>query len=248
MEQISPIQPPPPLQELAGAAPLALFLDFDGTLVEIAATPGGIDVPRDLARRLEALARRIGGRLALVSGRSLDDLAHHLGAVAIARAGSHGVDRRGADGAAFGPVAAPLPPAALAEIATFAAVNLALHLETKSHGAALHFRAAPELADRAIAFAEELAGRFDLKTKHGKSVVELVHPEADKAGAVGAFMAEAPFAGAVPVFIGDDITDEDGFRAARQLGGFGIIVGGRPETAAQYRLADPSQLYRWLEL
>lgn len=228
--------------------PLALFLDFDGTLVEIAATPGGIAVPQNLARRLEALSLKMGGRLALVSGRSLADLSHHLGTTAIAQAGSHGIDRRGADGAGFGPDAAPLPPAALDEIAGFAAAHPVLYLETKSHGAALHFRAAPELETRAAAFAEDIAQRFGLTAKHGKSVVELVRPEADKAGAVAAFMAAAPFAGALPVFVGDDITDEDGFRAARLLGGFGIIVGGRRETLAQYRLADPSQLYRWLEL
>lgn len=239
---------PPPLGELAGAGPVALFLDFDGTLVEIAPAPDAISVPRALARRLERLSERLGGRLALVSGRSAVDIASHIGAPAIARAGSHGVERLRADGSPIGAEPVPLPGEIEQAVHDFADARPGARFERKSHGAALHFRAAPELEAEAIAFAEELALRHGLWVKLGKCVVELVQPGADKAGAVRAFMAEEPFAGSLPIFVGDDITDEDGFRAAREMGGFGVIVGARTDTLAKYRLASPAKVHEWLEL
>jgi len=238
---------PPLLDELGASVPVALFLDFDGTLVDIAPSPDAIRVPPDLPARLEALARRMEGRLALVSGRSVADIERHLGPVRIALAGSHGLDRIGADGARIGPAPAPIPRAAMQAFEDFAARS-GLEYEAKSHGAALHYRTAPALADAALAFAREIADENALQLKRGKCVVELAPQGADKAGAVHAFMGEGAFAGAMPVFVGDDITDEDGFLAARDLGGFGIIVGDRAGTLARYRLPSPTEVSQWLEL
>jgi trehalose 6-phosphate phosphatase len=248
MEPISSLNTPPRLLCLAEGRPVALFLDFDGTLVAIAENPSAIAVPSDLAVRLEELESRLSGRLALVSGRSLDNLTHYLGPIALARAGSHGIERVGPDGVAFGPPAAAIPDRALEEISRFVAVNPALLLEAKKYGAALHFRSAPQLEKEVLEFARGIASDFDLEVKRGKAVVELVWPDADKGSAIRAFMQTPQFAGAVPIFIGDDITDEDGFRVARELGGLGIIVGDRVPTLARYRLGSPAELYRWLEL
>lgn len=241
----APLLPaPPPLTRLTAPA---LFVDFDGTLVAIAAAPDAIDVPGDLGARLGALSERLDGRLALVSGRAPNDLERHLGALPFARAGSHGAARFAADGAPLGESAAPIPAAASEAMRAFAARE-GLVFEAKSHGGALHYRNAPALADTVTAFAEALARQHGLSVKLGKCVAELVNPGADKGGAVRAFMAGADFAGSLPVFVGDDLTDEDGFAAAADLGGFGVLVGETRPTAARYRLATVAAVHLWLEL
>lgn len=239
---------PPPLGSLSESARVALFLDFDGTLVDIAPSPESILVPEGLAGRLEGLAERLGGRVALISGRSTSNIAAHLGPVRLPRAGSHGVERLRADGSRIGAQPEALPDAAEHAVRSFVEGHEGLEFEEKAHGAALHFRSAPGLESEVIDFAENIAEKFGLAVKQGKCVAELVHRGVDKAGAVHVFMAERLFSGAVPVFIGDDVTDEDGFRAAIELGGFGVIVGDRPDTLARYRLASPEKVHEWLEL
>ena len=247
MKSGNPLQEPPPLEELRARGPVALFLDFDGTLVELAATPDGILVPETLSEQLGQLRERLHGRLALVSGRAISNLEKHLGPLTLACAGSHGASRKLADGSPLGSEAQPLPAAASAELAAFARAE-GFDLESKDHGAALHYRSKPSLEQGGVAFAHSVAERHDLAVKRGKFVIELVHRGADKAGAVEAFMAESDFAGALPIFIGDDVTDEDGFAAAEAMGGFGIVVGDRSPTAARYRLSSPAQVHEWLGL
>lgn len=247
MGQTAPLISPPHLADLVGAGPVALFLDFDGTLVGIAARPDAIEVPEGLGGKLERLSKRLGGRFALVTGRALDDLAKHLGSLAIARAGSHGADRRRPDGSILGAAPRGLDPETIAEVEGFARAYR-LIFETKSHGCALHYRAHPEAAEAAAAFMHAIAAREGLALKTGKCVVELVHRGADKGGAVRAFMAQPPFAGARPLFVGDDITDEDGFAACVELGGFGVLVGDQRNTRAQFRLSDVDAVHNWLEL
>ncbi|WP_114522073.1 trehalose-phosphatase [Altererythrobacter sp. ZODW24] len=247
MTESRDLPPPPAISELTARAQLALFLDFDGTLVPIAATPDGIAVPDDLAARIEGLADRFAGRLALVSGRAIDNLCSHLGPTAVAIAGSHGAHRQLADGSLLGGKAAEISDAVVAAMRDFASRE-SLHLEEKAHGSALHYRSAPEKKDVVAAAMDQLAAANGLATKHGKCVVELVEPGADKGAAVEAFMALPLFDGSTPVFIGDDVTDEDGFAAANRLGGFGIRIDGDGPTLARYRLPDPDSLYDWLDL
>ncbi|MGB7372579.1 trehalose-phosphatase [Pontixanthobacter sp.] len=225
----------------------ALFLDFDGTLIEIASGPDAIEVPGDLPQRLNKLAARMDRRLALVSGRSLDNIAEHIGPLDIARAGSHGADRLPADGPRLGEPPMPLDAAVIAALQAVSLKFDAL-LEQKTHGAALHFRANPESSPAIEAAASQIASEYGLDTKSGKCVIELVRTGADKGGAVRAFMDVAPFAGSVPIFIGDDVTDEDGFAAAANLGGFGIAVGERPSHNAQYTLSTVKDVHQWLSL
>lgn len=238
---------PPPFEELLGQAPLALFLDFDGTLVDLAQSPAAISVPARLADGLARLSARLAGRLALVSGRAIGDLERHCGPLAVDCAGSHGAERRRADGRALGTAPEPLPEPVLGEIDRFARDN-AVAYEAKPHGAALHSRGAPDMEERCALFMTELADAHGLVLKRGKRVAELVRPGADKGAAVRAFMEAEPFLGGVPVFVGDDVTDEDGFAAAADLGGFGIAVGNRPTQAARYGLADPAAVQQWLAL
>lgn len=237
---------PPSLASLLASGPAALFLDFDGTLVEIADGPDAITVPGGLAGALENLAARLGEALALVTGRSIDNLYDFIGPLPLHLAGSHGGHVLAPGGIPLRE-AAPLPAPVAEALSSFAEANGLLH-ERKPHGAALHYRARPELGDGARQFAAGLAQEHDLATKAGKCVIELVRPGADKGGAVDLLMQQSPFAGALPVFIGDDVTDEDGFAACSRLGGFGIAVGERPSNAARYSLASVKDVHEWLEL
>ena len=245
MDGQTPLDEPPQLAALREDGPIALFLDFDGTLVDLADSPDAISVPSGLGKGLRRLADALEGRLALISGRAIIDVDRHLGDHGLARAGSHGMDRLTASGDPLGDPAVGLPEDVKLEIEEFSR-SADFDLERKSHGSALHFRREPHRGEEAMTFAAELAGRHGLQVKHGKCIVEIVRPGADKGGAVRAFMATDLFAGARPVFVGDDITDEDGFVAAEALGGFGILVGQRPDTAARYGLAGIREVQSWL--
>lgn len=238
---------PPRLADLLDEGPAAIFLDFDGTLVEIAPGPDAI-VPRaGLADALRGLSARLGGRLAVISGRAIADMERHVGRLEIAAAGSHGTDIRTASGETLGE-----RPAGLSESISTALRGFAeregLSYEAKPHGGALHYRAAPDGGEAANAFAKALADEHGWQVQGGKDVVELVAQGASKGRAVDLFMACAPFAGTRPFFIGDDLTDEAGFRACEAHGGAGIIVGTREPTAASYRLEGVADVYSWLDL
>ncbi len=243
---------PPTLQSLQAAGQVALFLDFDGTLVDIAPTPDAIELAPQLGERLAALAERLGGALALVSGRSVPDLAQHFGPDSAANlpcacAGSHGADIRDAAGQSLAPPPPELAADVLARMRDFAARE-DLVFEAKTHGAALHYRQNAGKAARAQAFVETLADELGWNVQNGKAVSELVAARANKGDAVRAFMQERPFAGTRPVFIGDDLTDEHGFLACVELGGCGILVGQREPSAAQFRLPDVASVHRRLDL
>jgi trehalose 6-phosphate phosphatase len=236
--------PPPPLSRLA---PAALFLDFDGTLVELADVPGAIRIPAGLKPLLERLAVRLEGRLAIVSGRAIDDLQRHLGACGAVLSGSHGAELRYSDGRRV-PVSAPEGLAEAREaIGRFAQGVRGLLIEDKPAGVALHYRQAPERARAVGDFMEELAGRTGLAVQRGKMVAELRPRDSDKGAAVRRLMAEPPFAGARPVVVGDDLTDEHAFEAAAVLGGAGVLVGRARPTAARWRVADVAEVTEWLE-
>ncbi|MFN2260260.1 MAG: trehalose-phosphatase [Parasphingopyxis sp.] len=231
----------------APLARLSLFLDFDGTLVPIAARPDAIQPRPGLVDLLHDVSRRLDGRLVLVSGRSIADLDRHLGRNGIAIVGSHGHELRFANGET---VARSLDRD-LSEIKAALEARAGdlpgLEIEMKRYGIALHYRQAPDLADKVRALAGELADALGLSVKHGKMVAEILPRGADKGEAVRAIMTREAFAGTIPLFIGDDITDEDGFRAAQQLGGLGVLVGEREGSAAAARLPSHEEVWQLLE-
>ena len=233
--------PPPDL--LDGAA---LFLDFDGTLVELAETPDSIRVSPELGPLLERLRRRLDGRLAIVSGRSLADLERHVPLSGIAFSGSHGLELRLADGTVL-PLSAPIGLDDVHErVRRFAAGAEGLLVEEKPAGIALHYRLAPEMAESAAAFMDGLADECGWTVQRGSMVLELRPTGATKGDALRAFMTEPKFIAARPVFVGDDLTDEHGFEAAAGLGGAGILVGPERATAARYRLESVASVAEWL--
>lgn len=236
------LQAPPP-DLLDGAA---LFLDFDGTLVDLAATPDSIRVSPELGPLLQRLRGRLDGRLAIVSGRSLADLERHVPASGIAFSGSHGLELRLADGTGV-PLSVPIGLDDVhARVAAFAAKAEGLLVEDKPAGIALHYRLAPDWAERAADFMGALAAERGWAVQAGNMVVELRPSGATKGDALKAFMTEPKFTAARPVFVGDDLTDEHGFAAAAGLGGAGILVGPPRESAARYRLDSVAAVAEWL--
>jgi trehalose 6-phosphate phosphatase len=234
---------PPPL-ELQSAA---LFLDLDGTLAPIAERPQDVSPdPRrtSLVARLQAAT---AGRLAVISGRTLEDVDRILESRVRRVAAIHGLVRRPAAGEPE--QAAPHPGLAVATdtFRTFAEADDGLLVEPKGLSVALHYRLAPAFERQAREIAELLAQETGLVLQAGRMVVELRTPGPDKGDSVRAFMGDPAFAGARPVFIGDDVTDEAGFAAAAELGGFGVLVGPERETRARHRLADVDAALAWLE-
>jgi len=235
--------PAPPLSLLDGAA---LFLDFDGTLVELAETPDAIRVSPTLGALLRHLVQRLNGRIALVTGRAIADLERHLECSGLAVSGSHGLELRLRDGSHVPLAVAYDLTEAREQVTSLAEATPGLLVEHKPFGVALHYRQAPEAEERVGAALKELAKRSGLSLQQGKMVIELRPPGADKGDAVRAFMTEPDFAGARPLFVGDDLTDEDAFRAAAELGGGGVLVGPERETAAKWRLSCVSSVAAWL--
>lgn len=239
-----PSLPAPPPALLDGAA---LFLDFDGTLIELAETPDSIRVAPELRSLLERLRDRLDGRIAIVSGRSLADLERYVPVQDIPFSGSHGLELRLGDGTHV-PLHAPAGLESVRERARrFVQGRHGLIVEEKPAGVALHYRLAPDEGRRVADFMEMLAREAKLMIQRGNMVVELRPYGADKGDAVRAFMGTPPFVGATPVFAGDDLTDEHAFAAVAQLGGAGILVGPSRSTQAKYRLESVAAVAEWLE-
>lgn len=237
-------------------AQAALFLDVDGTLLELAPRPELVAMPPGLPALLDCLGRERGGALALVSGRRLADLDRLFAPWHGAAAGLHGAERRRQDGSLVPSAAGPADLAAAAALDRLRPTLIeaagrwpGVWLEDKGPTLALHYRAAPEKAAEIGDFAAGLARRTGdcLRLIAGNMVVELQPRHYGKGGAIAAFMAEPPFGGRVAVFLGDDTTDEDGFAEVNRRGGVSIRVGApAPATAAVFTLPSVSAALAWL--
>jgi trehalose 6-phosphate phosphatase len=221
----------------------ALFLDLDGTLAEIIADPDAVRLPDETAAAMTRLALRLGGALAVLSGRDLRDLARRT-PPGVWRLGGHGLEVL-PPGAAPPPAPPALPEPVLAPLRALTA-RPGVRLELKGPVAALHYRAAPD-AELDCKAAAQLAAslRDDLVWQAGKMVVEVKPAAAHKGRALRALAARPPFAGRRPVMLGDDATDEDAIAAAEALGGLGVKVG--PGTsAATLRTPDAAAVRAWV--
>ncbi len=223
----------------------ALFLDFDGTLVALAETPEAIEVPPALVALLTDLHGLLGGALAVVSGRQIDALDRFLAPLRLPAAGEHGVQRRDAEG----DMQEQRPPDlafVLDACNDLAGAYKGLLVERKHSAIALHYRMAPDLGEVCReALVRLLDDQPQLELLHGKFVFEVKPAGVNKGVAIDAFMREAPFAGRVPVFAGDDTTDETGFAVVQPRGGIAIKVGSGP-TQALHRLDSTLAVYEWL--
>lgn len=238
-----PPRPPPP----APANNWALFLDVDGCLLDFADTPGEVILPPGLLAMLQQLSERLHGALALVSGRTLATIDTMFAPLQLPTAGLHGLERR----STIARLAAPQAPQALAAIRSealqFAVAWPGVLIEDKGVALGLHWRGAPLAAGAMRAFAEAVLPRLPgYGLQHGNHVVELRPATGDKGVAISALLDESPFHGRMPVFVGDDLTDESGFAVINARNGLSVLVGEREPSAAHYALRDPAAVRDWL--
>lgn len=231
-----------PLSALGERSSLALFLDIDGTLVPIAPTPAEVRPSPDLPRLLARAAADLDNALAIVSGREVTSIDQVTHAVVPYAAGSHGAEFRLGIGQ---PILRPGPQPDIAGLESAVLARMGewpgLLIEPKRAGLAVHYRKAPDLGPLVHAeLAALLSQRAqpDLALLQGDHVVEVRSPAHNKGEAVRRIMAEPAFHGRRPVFIGDDVTDEDGFVAVQELGGMAVIVGDRRPTLATRKIAS----------
>lgn len=238
-----------PFAILPAPSDATLFLDFDGTLVEIADDPRGIDVPAGLAGLLNRLEHRLEGRLAIVTGRPVADIRSFLPRFEGAVCGGHGAELSLAAGRST-PLAEMSPSAlddARGQAARLAAANPGILVEDKPTGVAIHYRHAREAEGDVRTLANGIAARYDdvaVQTAH--FAYELRPSGASKDRALALLMTRDPFAGMRPVFAGDDDTDEPAIRHVEASGGVGIRIG-ETESAARLRLPGPTAMLDLLE-
>jgi trehalose 6-phosphate phosphatase len=231
------------------ASTWALFLDVDGTLLEIAPSPDRVRVPEALGTRLDELRALLADALALVSGRAIRDLDGLFAPHRFSAAGVHGAEWRiGERIRTVDADPARLDPARRA-FQDFTAAHAGTLWEDKRYAVTLHYRERPDLSADARAVARDAVHHLkgEGAVLEGKMVLEVRFRQATKAAAVAALMAEPPFAGRVPVYLGDDVTDEDAFAAVNRLGGISIAVGDRPGTTASHNLESVPAVHRWID-
>jgi trehalose 6-phosphate phosphatase len=236
---MSPDTPP-----LLGARD-ALFLDFDGTLTEIAQRPELVFIEPALVGLIERVQRLIGGAVAVVSGRPLKEIDNFLMPLRLPGAGQHGAELRMHGNSTPRRRVWPGVAAAAFDLRGRFGTDPQLIVEEKGASVAIHYRAAPARADECQNAAREVAKLHGLDVLVGKMVVEVRPRGLHKGIAVEALLSRPLFRGRRPVFVGDDTTDEDGFAQAQSRAGYGIKVGGG-DTCAQYRLEDVEAVHQWL--
>ena len=232
----------------APGADWAYFVDIDGTLLDFAPRPTGVQMDAELRDLIARLYLAAGNAVALISGRSIRDVDRLFPEARLPVAGQHGTERRDFSGKmSQHPFPVERLIVARARLIEIAARHPGLWLEDKELSLALHYRGAPALAadaQRLMAEVQAEAGpAFVLLS--GKGIVELTPAGRDKGMAVQEFMQETPFHGRVPVFVGDDVTDEYGFKMVNQLGGYSVKVGSG-DTEARWRLRDVRAVRTWL--
>ncbi|KMY86921.1 Trehalose-6-phosphate phosphatase [Candidatus Paraburkholderia calva] len=238
------------LPDSLSLAETAFFFDFDGTLVELASTPDGIFVPRSVPDILAVLRRATNGAIAVVSGRGIDSIDSFLKTPDLPVAGMHGAERRDSNGdvqrIGFNDERLLRMEHALEKVVS---ANPGMLLEIKGAALALHYRNAVDREPAARAATERLVNEYAdaYVLQPGKMVYEIKPKDVDKGRAVQAYMAEPPFTGRKPVFIGDDLTDEKGFAVVNEFDGLSVKVGPG-DTVARARIELVELLLDWLQV
>lgn len=227
---------------------VALFLDVDGTLLGIRDDPADVRADAGMIGTLEECLDRLSGAMALVSGRSVAELDRIFAPAVFPAAGAHGTELRDPRGKTLKAAHPPLPPEIWVSLEAFAGRQDGLLLERKPGGASLHYRRAPALEAECRQLVETLLGRLGDRFRliAGKMVFEIAPRAHDKGAAIRSFLEEPPYARRTPVFLGDDVTDEDGFRVVNAVGGMSIRIGDIQASAARYRLPGVAAVMPWL--
>ena len=229
---------------------VALFLDFDGTLVEIAERPGEVVPPKGLVGLLEGLENALGGALAIVTGRSIADLDRFLAPATFVAAGLHGAEYRTSREEIPRPVALPIDPDLIAELVRLQRIFPGVRVEEKGATASVHWRAAPGVEHALAAELDRILGNGPdhLVVSRGRKVFEICPRHVSKGAAIDVLTGLAAFRGRRPIMIGDDVSDESGFEAAERLGGAGFRVRGETFGSEVANFTSPRQVREWLSL
>ena len=228
---------------------VALFLDVDGTLLDLAARPDEVVTPAGLVTTLAGAERKLAGALALISGRSIDDIDHLFSPLRLRVSGVHGAEIRfDPDGSTAPTVAADLPQSLLAALRRAVEPFPGVLVEDKRFSFTVHYRLAPS-AERSAAQYRQTARGFDSDRASdimdAHYAIEIKSPCFDKGGAIATFLSTSTFRGRKPIFVGDDTTDESGFALVSARGGFAYSVG-RPRPGAIGSFSAPQAVRRWL--
>jgi len=226
-----------------------ILLDIDGTLLDIAPTPGEVFVPEDLYRSLRLIAGKIDGALALVSGRTLASIDELFAPLRTAAIGCHGAQLRRSPAAGAELRMSPIPETLRQACRDIPSLEPLVRIEDKTFTLAFHYRQSPDRGETLLGLLRERVAPFrsDFVLMGGKSVYEIKSKFFNKGEALRALMLLPPFAGRRPVFFGDDTTDEFAFAVLPELGGFGVSVG-RPMPYADFTVSGPDDVRRWLAI
>jgi trehalose 6-phosphate phosphatase len=230
------------------AASVALFLDLDGTLIDIAPTPQTVIVPHGLASLLGDLTQRLGGALAIVTGRPIADVDRFLAPLVPVAAGVHGAEIRTDCCGHIQLTAAAIDPALIAAVRAFAETEPGVVVESKHASIAVHYRLAPSAEPRIEAALQRILahGPDHLILCRGRKVFEIVPRHVSKGAALETLLKLPAFRGRHPVMIGDDISDQSAFAAATRLGGCGLKVAGEHFNRAEAFFSGPAEVRGWL--
>lgn len=240
---------------LANPARYALFVDFDGTLADIATTPDQVRVEPRLPQDIIHVQDMLGGAMALITGRRIADANRHLAPALLPGSGLHGLEFS-AGPLARGPgeaglpeaLGAGLPQALFQQVVALTRPMAGVALENKGPIVSVHYRQAPQHeSELNIGLTRLLTqGSFDYHIKHGRAVLELIPNGTSKGTALMELMRHEPFAGRRPIMIGDDKADEDAFAVARAAGGFGLTVRGEHFRSGDESFGSAGEVRRWL--
>ncbi len=239
-----------PIESLRPEVKNALFLDFDGTLVDIAQTPESVVVPRGLVPLLVGLHEALDGALAIVTGRSIADIDAFLHPARFVVAGLHGGEYRTSREEVVRPAALPIDPGVVEAIRALEAIAPGVRVEPKGATIAVHWRNAPEAEDRVgEALARIVEGGPDhLEISRGRRVFEVCPKHISKGAAIEILSDLPAFRGRRPIMIGDDISDESAFEAAERLGGVAFRVCGETFSPKVADFETPRQVREWLSV
>jgi trehalose 6-phosphate phosphatase len=240
---------PPAIEVLDDPHRCALFLDVDGTLLDIAPTPDQVVVPPDLVALLMRISDALGGALAILTGRQLSEIDTLLAPAKWAGAGVHGAEVRVVPGGPVERTATALPPRLVEELCELADAMPGIMAEPKGPGFAVHYRLTPELKPKVEAAIRSLLMKYpdDLVLCAGRKLFEIIPEGISKGSALELLAALPPFAGRNPVMIGDDAGDVPALAAAVRLGGMGLRVAGEHFGRADADLAGPQGVAAWLK-
>ena len=233
----------------AERSPVALYLDIDGTLLDMALTPSMVHVPPDLADVLAQTSARLSGALAIVTGRPIAEADSLLKPLRFTAAGVHGAEMRTTATGKITSVAPALDPALLNDLRTIGEAMPGIVTENKGTGIAMHYRLVPNLREPLLATIEALIpkypGQFTLCG--GRKIIEILPVGMSKGVALRKLAELSQFANRIPIMIGDDLADIEAFRAAEALGGIGLKVAGENFTRAESSFSGPTDVRGWLK-